>query len=92
MEMSKDYKKGEYNPLKYKGKLVKIDNISPKQKEYIFNEINSTISDLEKEKGYITRRLHNYDEKTDYLYTIIYDNNGNHQITRSIKIDNDIYD
>ena len=78
--------------MKYKGKSVKIDGISPKQKEYIFNEVNSTASDFEKEKGIVTRRLHNYDEKVDYIYTIIYDKDGNHNITRSIKIDNDIYD
>lgn len=39
-----------------------------------------------------TRRLHNYDEKVDYIYTIIYDKDGNHNITRSIKIDDNFYD
>lgn len=91
MQMSRDYKQGKYNPLKYRGNSVKIDNISPKQKEYIFNEINSTISEEEKAKGTLKRLLHNYDEKADYLYHVKYDKNGNHKIIRSIKIDDDFY-
>lgn len=91
MQMSKNYKNGEYNPLKYQGKSVKIGNISPRQKEYIFSEINSTISEEEKTKGTLKRLLHNYDDDFDYMYYINYDKNGNHQITRSIKIDDDFY-
>lgn len=90
--LAKDLKNGERNPLKYKAKDAKIDNISPRQREYIFNEVNTTASDVEKEKGLVTRRLHNYDEEVDYLYTTIYDKDGNHKITRSIKIDEDFYD
>ena len=90
--LAKDLRKGERNPLKYKAKDAKIDNISPRQREYIFNEVNTTASDVEKEKGLVTRRLHNYDEEVDYLYTTIYDKDGNHKITRSIKIDEDFYD
>ena len=91
-ELAKGLKNGDRNPLKYRGESAIIKNISPKQKEYIFNEVNSTISDEEKAKGFVTRRLHNYDEKTDYLYTVIYDKDGKHQITRSIKIDDNFYD
>lgn len=90
-KLSEDLKKGKYNPLRSQVEPVKIDNISPKQKEYIFNEINTNISNEEKIKGIVTRRLYNYDEKKDYLYTVIYDKNGKHQISRSIKIDDDIY-
>ena len=90
--LAKDLRNGERNPLKYKAKDAKIENISPRQREYIFNEVNTTASDIEKEKGLVTRRLHNYDEEVDYLYTTIYDKDGNHEITRSIKIDEDFYD
>ena len=90
--LAKDLRNGEHNPLKYKAKDAKIDNISPRQREYIFNEVNTTASDVEKEKGLVTRRLHNYDEEVDYLYTIIYDKDGKHKITRSIKIDENFYD
>lgn len=92
MKLADDLKNGKRNPLRNKINSVKIDNISPRQKEYIFNEIASSISDDEKAKGIVTRRLHNYDEKKDYLYTVIYDKNGQYQISRSIKIDDDIYD
>ena len=92
IKTAESLKKGERNPLKYKGESVIINNISPKQKEYIFNEVNSTISDLEKENGSLRRLLHNYDDDSDYLYHIFYDPDGKHNIARSIKIDDDFYD
>ena len=67
-----------------KGKSVKIDDITPKEKEYVFHEIDTTISDEEKVLGEVIRRLHNYDEKIDYLYIVKYNENGKHKIIRRI--------
>ena len=58
--------------------------------EFTFSwELKSTIKSVDYDPFI---EANNYDEEVDYLYTTIYDKDGNHKITRSIKIDEDFYD
>lgn len=81
-QMAKDYKNGEYNPLKYKNETVKIDNITPSEKNYVISEITSNMSKDEIKNGFAARRLYNQKDKKDYTYSLIYDKDGNHIINK----------
>lgn len=88
--LAKNLRTGKNNPKKVKKKTFNSSKITSKEKEYVFHVIDTHISQAEKEKGIAIRRLYNYDEEKDFIYNILYDNDGNHIIER-IDIQNDIY-
>ena len=90
-QLADDLRAGKYNPLKYIGITVKIDNIEPSEKDYVISEITSNMSDYEKEIGFATRRLYSKTDTKDYMYDLIYDKDGMHKITRYEVTDNDVF-
>lgn len=84
--LADDLKSGKRNQLKSKSQNAKIDsinNITPAEREYVYHEIDTHISNEEKRVGRMTRRLFNKELNKDFLYHIKYDKNGNHKIRRT---------
>ena len=88
--MAKEYRNGKYNPKRYKGNVVKMNNLENWEREYVYSKIDSDLSEYEKEIGVTYRRLNNEKKKKDYLYFIEYDKNGKHNVIR-IDIDENFY-
>ena len=91
MELAQRLKSGEFNPLKYKGESVRIDNIDPSEKEYVISEITSNMSDDEKADGFATKQLFSEKEQKFFMYDLIYDKDGMHRITK-YEVDERKYD
>ena len=88
--VAKELKAGKYNPKRYKGAVTKMNNLENWEREFVYSKIDSDLSDYEKEIGVTFRRLYNKQLKRDYLYSIEYDKNGKHNVTR-FDIDDNIY-
>ena len=95
--MSKQLKKTKQidTKLKQEGRvIITADSLpfEPGELDYVVHELTSSMNEQEKQDGFVTRQLPREKQRQYFLYDLVYNEDGNHLVTKYGVTDDDVYD